>query len=115
MNCFPSCTKGLRFCSSYFALYGDPLLEADTDPFPDGYLEKLARCGINGVWIQTVLNTLAPSQQFPEFGAGWETRLRNLGAANIDGIMRNPIKKASSRCTSIFGNNTRVRFPSPAP
>ena len=69
-----------RYLYSYFALYGDPLMEADTDPFPDGYLEKLARCGINGVWIQTVLNTLAPSQQFPEFGAGWETRLRNLGA-----------------------------------
>ena len=69
-----------RYLYSYFALYGDPLMDPDTDPFPDGYLEKLARCGINGVWMQAVLNTLAPSRQFPEFGAGWETRLRNLAA-----------------------------------
>lgn len=69
-----------RYLYSYFALYGDPLMASDTDPFPDGYLEKLARCGINGVWMQTVLNTLAPSRKFPEFGAGWETRLKNLAA-----------------------------------
>lgn len=60
-----------RYVYSYFALYGDPLLETKRDPFPDAYLERLARCGINGVWIQTVLNTLAPATQFPEFGKGW--------------------------------------------
>src|SRR5262249_51523086 len=32
------------FCYSYFALYGDPLLE--TDPYPEGYLERLARLGV---------------------------------------------------------------------
>ncbi|HEU0122739.1 MAG TPA: hypothetical protein VFQ91_19560 [Bryobacteraceae bacterium] len=67
-----------RYLYSYFALYGDPLLEPEADPFPDAYLEKLARAGINGVWLQGVLNTLAPSKQFPEFGTGAETRLRNL-------------------------------------
>ena len=30
-------------------------------PFPDGYLEKLAHVGINGVWMQCVLSTMAPS------------------------------------------------------
>ncbi len=69
-----------RYLYSYFALYGDPLMEPEADPFPDAYLEKLARCGINGVWMQAVLNTLAPSRQFPEFGEGSETRLRNLDA-----------------------------------
>lgn len=69
-----------RYLYSYFALYGDPLTEPERDPFPDAYLEKLGRCGVNGVWIQAVLNTLAPSPIFPEFGAGWETRLRNLQA-----------------------------------
>lgn len=69
-----------RYLYSYFALYGDPLIQPELDPFPDAYLEKLARCGINGVWMQAVLNTLAPSKQFPEFGAGWETRLKNLDA-----------------------------------
>ena len=69
-----------RYVYSYLALYGDPLLETRRDPFPDAYLERLARCGINGVWMQAVLNTLAPAKDFPEFGQGWETRLRNLNA-----------------------------------
>jgi hypothetical protein len=67
-----------RYVYSYFALYGDPLMESDIDPFPDGFLEKLARVGVNGVWLQAVLRTLAPSKIFPEFGEGWETRLKNL-------------------------------------
>ena len=69
-----------RFLYSYFALYGDPLMEPAADPFPDAYLERLARTGINGIWIQGVLNTLAPSRIFPEFGARSETRLSNLNA-----------------------------------
>jgi hypothetical protein len=67
-----------RYVYSYFALYGDPLMEADIDPFPEGFLEKLARVGVNGVWLQAVLRTLSPSRIFPEFGEGWETRLENL-------------------------------------
>ena len=63
---------------SYFALYGDPLMEEDIDPFPDGYLQKLGRLGVNGVWLQAVLRNLAPSKIFPEFGQGWEKRLQNL-------------------------------------
>jgi hypothetical protein len=63
---------------SYFALYGDPLMEEDIDPFPDGYLQKLGRLGVNGVWLQAVLRNLAPSKIFPEFGQGWEKRLHNL-------------------------------------
>ncbi|HUQ91536.1 MAG TPA: hypothetical protein VM120_07630 [Bryobacteraceae bacterium] len=68
----------LRYLYSYFALYGDPLLEPDIDPFPDGYLEKLTHVGINGVWMQAVLSTLAPAKEFPEFGEGAATRLANL-------------------------------------
>ena len=67
-----------RFAYSYFALYGDPLMEDRIDPFPDGALDKLARVGVNGVWMQAVLRNLAPSNLFPEFGEGWETRLLNL-------------------------------------
>ena len=63
---------------SYFALYGDPLLEPEIDPFPDGYLERLADLGINGVWMQAVLRTLAGSRAFPEFGSGSEKRLATL-------------------------------------
>ena len=67
-----------RYIYPYFALYGDPLLDRSIDPFPDGYLEKLGRCGVNGVWIQAVLRNLAPSRIFPEFGDQWEIRLENL-------------------------------------
>ncbi len=67
-----------RYVYSYFAIYGDPLMDAKIDSLPDGLLEKLGRAGINGVWLQAVLRNLAPSKRFPEFGAGSETRLRNL-------------------------------------
>jgi hypothetical protein len=67
-----------RYLYSFFALYGDPLMEPEIDPFPDGYLDKLARVGISGVWMQCVLNTMAPSRQFPEFGEGSRQRLANL-------------------------------------
>ncbi len=69
-----------RFLYSYFALYGDPLMEGDAAGLPDGYLARVAECGINGVWIQGVLNTLAPWRAFPEFGKDWEIRARNLRA-----------------------------------
>jgi hypothetical protein len=67
-----------RYVYSYFALYGDPLMEKGIDPFPEGFLHKLASVGVNGVWLQAVLRNLTPSKLFPEFGLGWETRLQNL-------------------------------------
>jgi hypothetical protein len=67
-----------RFLYSYFALYGDPLMEGDAAGLPDGYLDRAAANGMNGVWIQGVLNNLAPSKTYPEFGKGHETRLENL-------------------------------------
>jgi hypothetical protein len=67
-----------RFLYPFFALYGDPLLEPEIDPFPDGYLEKLAGVGIGGVWMQAVLANLAPSKLFPEFGRRSDERLANL-------------------------------------
>lgn len=53
-------------------------MEEKIDPFPSGYLEKLGRLGVNGVWLQGVLRNLAPSSIFPEFGKGWQTRLERL-------------------------------------
>ena len=67
-----------RIVYSFFALYGDPLLEPESDPFPDAYLDQLARAGINGVWMQAVLNNLAPAPAFPEFGRDWEKRIAQL-------------------------------------
>ncbi len=68
----------LRFIYSYFATFGDPLMDDEIRSFPEGLLERLAASGVNGVWIHTVLRTLAPSEQFPELGEGHEHRLANL-------------------------------------
>ena len=50
----------------------------EADPFPEGYLEKLARAGMNGVWMQCVLNNMAPAKSFPEFGRRADERIQNL-------------------------------------
>jgi len=73
-------TETLRFCYSYFALYGDPLLDAEADPYPDGYLARLAQTGVNGVWLQAVLYKLAPFPWEPERSARYAERLENLRA-----------------------------------
>ena len=73
-----SCRVAPRYIYPYFALYGDALLDPSIDPFPEGYLEKIARRGVDGIWLQAVLRNLAPAKFFPEFGEGWEIRLQNL-------------------------------------
>lgn len=71
----------IRFIYSYFAMFGDPLLNPKLDPYPDGLLERLSALGINGVWLHVVLRDLAPGgATFPEFGADHERRLANLRA-----------------------------------
>ena len=67
-----------RFAYSYFALYGDPLLEIEQDPFPDGYLARLAASGVDGVWLQGILYTLTPFPWDESLSTHWETRLENL-------------------------------------
>jgi len=63
------------------AVYGDPLSDPGLDPYPGGFLERLAAVGVNGVWLHVVLRDLAPGgTAFPEFGAGHERRLANLRA-----------------------------------
>jgi hypothetical protein len=69
----------LRYIYSYFGTFGDPLIDASLDPYPDGLLQRLADHGINGVWLHVVLRQLAPGgPDFPEFGAGHEQRLATL-------------------------------------
>lgn len=75
----PLAAEGLRFIYSYFGVFGDPLLNATADPYPDGLLEKLSEFGVNGVWMHVVLRQLAPGgKDFPEFGEGHKQRLENL-------------------------------------
>jgi hypothetical protein len=68
----------IRFLYSYFALYGDPLLDDRLNPYPDGLLQRLRQAGVNGVWMHVVLRQLAPAKDFPEFGEGSAQRLANL-------------------------------------
>lgn len=67
-----------RFCYSYFALYGDPLLDPECDPYPDGYLERLAVSGVDGVWLQGVLSKLAPFPWDPGQSERYQERRRSL-------------------------------------
>lgn len=74
-------THALRIVYSYVAVYGDPLMSPELNPYPDGLLQRLADVGINGVWLQALLRDLAPGgQTFPEFGVGAGERLANLRA-----------------------------------
>jgi len=71
----------LRLVYSYVAVYGDPLLNPQLNPYPDGLLERLRAVGVNAVWLHAVLRDLAPGgTAFPEFGAGHQRRLANLHA-----------------------------------
>lgn len=68
-----------RIVYSYVAIYGDPLVSPELNPYPDGLLQRLSLVGINGVWIHALLRDLAPGgTDFPEFGEGHEQRLANL-------------------------------------
>ena len=67
-----------RFLSSYFATFGDPLLDAEVKSYPDELLRQLAQYGVNGVWLHVVLRSLAPSEMFPEFGKDHEKRIAAL-------------------------------------
>lgn len=73
-------TLSPRFCYSYFALYGDPLLDTHADPYPDGYLARMANAGADGVWLQAVLYKLAPFPWEPKRSEHYEKRLDNLRA-----------------------------------
>ncbi len=68
----------LRFIFSYFADYGDPLIDPAVKSYPEGLLQRLAAAGVNGVWVHTVLRTLAKDLAFPEFGEDCEKRIAGL-------------------------------------
>jgi hypothetical protein len=67
-----------RYCYSYFALYGDPLLTPEIDPYPDAYLARLAASGVDGVWLQGVLFKLAPFPWNAALSAQHESRIESL-------------------------------------
>lgn len=70
--------NSIRYVYSYFAVYGDPLLNPEMDPYPDKLLEEYAQCGINGIWLQGILYQLAPYPFKPSLSVGWEKRVESL-------------------------------------
>lgn len=70
----------IRMVYPYFLRYGDPLKGEGIDDIPEGYLAELAASGINVIWLQGLLNTLAPWDLVPELSVGWEERLANLNS-----------------------------------
>ena len=69
----------LRMVYSYFGLFGDPLIDPQVEPIPEGLLARLAEMGVNGIWMHVVLRQLAPGgKDFPEFGQGHEQRIETL-------------------------------------
>ena len=70
--------SGLCMTYSYSAVYGDPLLNENLDPYPDGLLADYAATGINAVWLQGTLYTLVPWMGESKYSEGWQTRLANL-------------------------------------
>ena len=67
-----------RFCYSYFAPYGDPLLDPNSDPYPDGYLARLAEVGVDGVWLHVLLRKLAKFPWDAQESENCEQRLEKL-------------------------------------
>lgn len=67
-----------RFGYAYFALFGDPLLQPDIDPYPDGYLSRMAASGLDGTWMHIVLSKITPFPWDPAISEHWEKRLDNL-------------------------------------
>lgn len=50
----------------------------DVDYYPEGYLNRLAHDGVNGVWIYTHFRDLLPSQIIPEYGKDYKRRIDKL-------------------------------------
>ncbi len=89
----PDAPFGLRLVYSYAAVYGDPLLDGELDPYPEGLLDDLAANRVNAVWLQGVLYTLVPWFGDTEYSAGCATRRRNLNAL---------IRKAAERGIGVY-------------
>jgi hypothetical protein len=69
---------GIKLAYSYSAVYGDPLLDEESNPYPEKLLEQYVANGINAVWLQGTLYTLVPWLGECEYSADWKVRLNNL-------------------------------------
>jgi len=70
--------NGFRIAYSYFAIYGDPLLNEELDPYPEELLKQYAQTGVNGVWLQGILYQLADFTFDLNMSKDREKRIANL-------------------------------------
>lgn len=70
--------EGLRMLYSYSAVYGDPLLDDKSDPYPEALLRDYAASGVNAVWIPGVLHLLVPWLGNIPISENWELRIAGL-------------------------------------
>ncbi len=68
----------LRLIYSYFALYGDPLLTPELDPYPDALLQEYAKLGVNGIWLQGILYQLVEHSLYPQMSSACAHRIESL-------------------------------------
>ncbi len=67
-----------RFIYSYSGLYNDALEVDSRIHCPDELLERYARVGVNGIWIQGILYMLSKFSFEPSLSKGYEKRIENL-------------------------------------
>ena len=53
-------------------------LDPSLDPYPEGYLARLAASGVDGVWLQAVLTRLVPFPWDAQQSEGYKTCLKDL-------------------------------------
>ena len=68
-----------RFCFSYFGSFRRPL-SSEKDSYPEGYLARLARAGVDGVWLHEPLYRLAPFPWDPSLSERHQECLDKLRA-----------------------------------
>ncbi len=66
-----------RMMHSYTGSHGDFLLHGD-EFYNAGILSRMRNRGVNAGWMPALLRDMAPTEIFPEFGHGHETRIANL-------------------------------------
>ncbi len=70
--------ESIRMVYPYFALYGDILLDEETDHLPDRLLEEYAKVGVNGIWLQGILYQLTEFPFDKNISKGWQIRIKTL-------------------------------------
>lgn len=67
-----------RYTSSYTASYDGFLDDDDLKDYPEDYLIRLKKTGINAIWVQETLRNITPFTFDESYSVGYERRLNNF-------------------------------------